>query len=300
MTNCPLCRSQHTVLKKEILTDVIFNEYLKSLGISVKEILSDTHKIFQYECTTCGYKFYYPYSIAAGESFYSKLGKLPWYYMQEKWEHDASIAYLKPGDRVLEIGCGNGAFMKKLRKKGIDSEGLELNKAALAKCRNDKLSVREQTIEEYSKNEAGPYDIVCSFQVLEHISDPRSFLENSLKKLKTGGLMIIAVPNNDSFIQKDRFPILNMPPHHFGLYGKQTLASLDKMIPVTVINIIEEPLQRHHFQYFYYVILGQYIRGLGFFGKIINRLMFYLLYPFILLYSPRVIGHTILATYKKK
>ena len=83
------------------------------------------------------------------------------------------------------------------------------------------ITVVEELLSDHSKT----YDVVTAFQVLEHIADPLPFLKNCIDALNPGGLLVIAVPNNDAFIRFADLP-LNEPPHHVGLWSPRSLASL--------------------------------------------------------------------------
>lgn len=301
MQTCPFCNSTQITLSKEFSTKIIADLYQKQLGISVEHFFKLTSKISLFKCDKCYYEFYYPFDIEGDGEFYHQLGKLSWYYMNDKWEHQASLKFITQNSKVLEIGCGNGAFLRKLKDRGIEAEGLELNTDAVKKCQKNSLRVYEKTIEDFSQDKKNElYDIVCSYQVLEHIVKPKQFLESAISVLKPGGLLIIAVPNNDSFIKEDIFPILNMPPHHFGLYGKNHLSFWPKMLPIKIISILLEPLQKYHFRYYYQIKIGQYLGdNSNLISKIINKLLFCLSYPLIAVKSPKITSHTILAIYSK-
>ena len=87
------------------------------------------------------------------------------------------------------------------------------------------------------------YDIICSFQVLEHVTEVGEFIDACLKCLKPGGLLIYAVPNNNPFLYKhDKFNVLNLPPHHAGLWNKISLLNIEKFFDLTVINYKVEPI----------------------------------------------------------
>jgi SAM-dependent methyltransferase len=79
--------------------------------------------------------------------------------------------------------------------------------------------------------------VVCSFQVLEHIYDVKSFLEASLHVLKPKGKLIIGVPNNEPyFLGYDKYATLNLPPHHMGLWNKSVF---EKVAPLFNLKIID-------------------------------------------------------------
>lgn len=84
--------------------------------------------------------------------------------------------------------------------------------------------------------------MVCTFQVLEHVYGVETFLTACCAALAPGGLLVISVPNNDSNIRYDKRNVLNMPPHHMGLWRAGSLASLVNHFPLVLEGIVKEPL----------------------------------------------------------
>jgi 2-polyprenyl-3-methyl-5-hydroxy-6-metoxy-1,4-benzoquinol methylase len=169
-------------------------------------------------------------------SLYRALEKTDWCYEEDKWEHNTVAARIPESASLLDIGCGRGAFLSKVRSP--HKTGIELNKSAAAFARARGITVAESLIQDHE----GAYDYVTAFQVLEHIADPMPFLRSCLKVLKPGGSLIIAVPNNDAFIRFAELP-LNQPPHHVGLWSPQSLAALETLLPMRLESIEEEPLR---------------------------------------------------------
>ena len=134
--------------------------------------------------------------------------------------------------------------MELLQKNGIfDVKGLELNPNAVKKCKEKGLNVENNLIENEAFTNIEYYDSVCHFQVLEHIFSVNEFIGASLKTLKKGGKLIIGVPNNNPFLFiSDKWHILNLPPHHAGLWNEKSLESLEKVFPIKLKKIEFEPL----------------------------------------------------------
>jgi SAM-dependent methyltransferase len=144
------------------------------------------------------------------------------YYHDWKFENQLAYDVINAGDKVLDIGCGVGKFLMKAKDKAKEVAGLELNEKAVEVCRGKGLTVYNEMIGDHASGKSGYYDVVCMFQVLEHIYDVRPFLEDSLKALKQGGKLVIGVPNNEPYFQGyDKYCTLNLPPHHMGLWNKE-------------------------------------------------------------------------------
>jgi SAM-dependent methyltransferase len=108
--------------------------------------------------------------------------------------------HIVKGAKVLEVGPGLGYFTYALRKSGYDCEGLEYSKTAVDFANNFfGKHYTEGTIEEYSKVDIhkGKYDLVVATEVIEHVVDPKVFIENILEVLKPGGTIILTTPIKD-------------------------------------------------------------------------------------------------------
>ena len=208
------------------LTDVFFSRdiiqlYKLQLGIDVSTFFSGSNTFFLYRCNETGYRFYHPKSMEGDGQFYGLLQEslAGNYYHEWKFENQLALDVIKKGDKVLDIGCGIGNFLVRA-KENATVTGLELNEKAIEVCRLRGFSVFNERIETHALHNAEHYDVVCLFQVLEHIYDVKPFLENAVKVLKSGGKLVIGVPNNEPyFLGYDKYCTLNLPPHHMGLWN---------------------------------------------------------------------------------
>lgn len=194
-----------------------------------------------YRCSATGYEFFHPPRLAGLSTFYEELQRYPWYYVPWKWEHEIAKSYIQDGARVLEVGCGVGFFLKRVSESmRVTCTGLEFN----AKARSAGVfdNILGESIQSYASRNPGGADVVCTFQVLEHVYDVGPFLDACCAALAPGGLLVVSVPNNDSGIQYDKRNVLNMPPHHMGLWRARSLASLVNHFPLVLEAIATEPL----------------------------------------------------------
>lgn len=106
--------------------------------------------------------------------------------------------HIKKGAKILEIGSGLGYFTHSLNKAGYVCEGLEYSDTAVEFAKKFfKEKHTKGTIESISDIHKEFYDVVIATEVIEHLVDPVSFVENSLKVLKRGGKLIITTPIKD-------------------------------------------------------------------------------------------------------
>jgi 2-polyprenyl-3-methyl-5-hydroxy-6-metoxy-1,4-benzoquinol methylase len=103
--------------------------------------------------------------------------------------------------RVLEVGCGYGFLLKELHDRyGIDVHGLELSTEE-ANFARDVNGLDVQCCDLRSANfDPGEFDVVASFEVIEHIADPRRFVLEMAGRVRPGGKLLIMTDNFESAV----------------------------------------------------------------------------------------------------
>ena len=106
--------------------------------------------------------------------------------------------YIKPGGKVLDIGCGTGAFLEVLQKKGYKVRGHEPQETArkIAQGKNIDVTGKDGSLDNLPDQSL---DGITMWHVLEHIHDLRSKLEMYGRILVPGGFLIIAVPIHSAY-----------------------------------------------------------------------------------------------------
>jgi len=241
---CPLCESNSLKLLENIKKIDILNQYSQILKDDFSYLFDSDLKYLQ--CNQCKLKFFDPL-VTGDEKFYNSLQQFDWYYLDDKSEYSLATKFIKESDTVLEIGSGKGAFAKRINAKSYT--GLDFSIEAKKMAAKNGIKIYNETIEEHSKKGV-KYDVVVSFQVLEHVSNPKEFIEKSLNCLKENGVMIIAVPSENSFLQDTYNSVLNMPPHHVTRWSDNTLKFISNTYDLELITIDHEEVQPIHKDWF--------------------------------------------------
>jgi 2-polyprenyl-3-methyl-5-hydroxy-6-metoxy-1,4-benzoquinol methylase len=136
---------------------------------------------------------------------------------------------LDAGKRLLDVGCGNGAFLDAMRRQtGCEVQGLDLSPAAVEQAKRlYGLDVFQGTIAQAPFAEAS-FDVVTAWWYLEHVPNPRESVREMARLLKSGGLCVIGVPNCASLWAwwfKDRWYHLDCP-RHLCLWSPATMRRL--------------------------------------------------------------------------
>ena len=103
---------------------------------------------------------------------------------------------LKLGKMVLSVGCGTGAELRVLKKRGFITVGLDPERRFLlvGKTKND-VDNFIQAIGEGIPLRDDSFDLVVLFEVLEHVMKPEVVLKEISRVLKTNGILFLTVPN---------------------------------------------------------------------------------------------------------
>lgn len=101
----------------------------------------------------------------------------------------------KPGEKILDVGCGDGFYTEKIARKGAEVTGIDIRKKALIRARNRALSQKLHFLEMNAEELDFPenyFDKVISFCVIEHLQDDEKTLRQIARLLKPGGRLFIS------------------------------------------------------------------------------------------------------------
>lgn len=295
----PLTGNDNCQFIKSIQSEYIISKYRQNYEIDVSQYFENVDEVYIYECNVSKLRFYFPLQILGDSIFYKHFAKYEWYYRKNKWEFTKAKKHINKTQKVLEFGCGDGLFLDFLKEDGIQCAGLEINDSAIQNARQKGHLIFNDKLEDLSLSMENSYDIICSFQVFEHINNPYFVIKNLLKILKKNGQLLISVPNNDSFLKSDKDAILNMPPHHMLLWDTNSLKNLEKFFPLKVIDIYYEPLQKEHFGSYLKIITDPVVEKTGIFGKIIRRILLPVAIKLMPLFSKNITGQNIFVRFEK-
>lgn len=135
---------------------------------------------------------------------------------------------LPPPARLLDVGAGRGRFVVAASAAGYAAEGLEPSTRGVRAAREEYGVKLGQSGVEEATVPAGSFDALSLWHVLEHLEDPRAALRTLRGWLAPGGVLLVGVPNLDSWqarLAAERWYHLDLPRHrtHFSPRGLATL-----------------------------------------------------------------------------
>ena len=130
-------------------------------------------------------------------------------------------------NKILDVGCGRGFFLTQAKKRGWEVYGTEYSPKAVELCASNGIDMKTGKLSTDLFN-IKDFDIITSFEVLEHINNPNEELKHINNLLRKGGLFYCTTPNFNSLLRyylKADYNIIEYP-EHLCYYVKKTLNSL--------------------------------------------------------------------------
>jgi len=187
----------------------------------------------EYYCDNCDHVWFRSCDDLISQDVYENSSKYHGYYVGKPpylWYHKKAIKYLlcyHTNSRILDFGCFDGFFTKRLLDEGLDAFGCDWNRKALDRGRR-----KFDLYDRLTSNPEGTCDVIVALEVIEHFEDPNDFLDIVLNYFGPSqkGTLILSCPNKNSLYR----PKTDAPPHHFSRFSKSSLSMLLKRRGFTI------------------------------------------------------------------
>ena len=139
------------------------------------------------------------------------------------------------GKKCLDIGPGTGRWLSFLRQQGASYlAAIDITGPSLKRCSPfcSRMQKADLETEEFSFD-SDFFDIIISFEVIEHIRNPEKYLSEIYRVANNNCLILISLPNITSFISRVRMLLGELPvavcdPTHVRFYRKKDINKLFK------------------------------------------------------------------------
>lgn len=203
-------------------------------------------------CHQCGVVFLAPGQVPAklddyyqNNPFYAQNATNPDSVRQMIWTArfylKAIIRHLKnpAGKLLVDVGSNYGILVEEALKIGFKAIGLEKNSWLVAAGQKRGLNILTSDLSKLAV--ADPLKVITAMHVLEHLTDPRSFIKDAYQKLTPTGILAIGVPNIKSYLaKKDGLSWRYVALEHLFYFSTEVLAQLLKQEGFEIIEVKQD------------------------------------------------------------
>lgn len=174
--------------------------------------------------------------------------------------------------RLLDVGCASGAFLQCATETGWNVVGVEPAAVLSAKAQHllgDRGHVYCAALQDLDLPSQS-FDVVTLWDVLEHVTDPVSFVKRCASLLIPGGYLFANVPNVDSLQARllgEKWPLLL--PEHLNYFGEESLRRCGKLAQLECVGFHQRPVS-FSIEYVLYRLAQHGIPGTGLCHRVVN------------------------------
>jgi len=196
-----------------------------SLSLSVLENYKKHHLC---KCTTCNFVFAKkiptPAELETHYEGYERNDYLSPITIKRYNELLDKFEKYKQTKNLLDVGCGIGYFLEEAKKRGWNVYGTEYTDKAIEICESKGIKMFKGKLNPKDFEEI-KFDILTSFEVIEHINNPIEELNNFNSLLRNQGVVYVTTPNFNSLLRYKLKAAYNVIcyPEHLSYYTPQTL-----------------------------------------------------------------------------
>ena len=165
---------------------------------------------------------------------------------------DRLLEFSLPPAQLLEIGCSHGGFLALAELAGFHVTGIELSPWVVEFARKSfDVDVLIGPIERLDFK-AGSFDVICMFDVLEHLQDPVRTLQACVRALTSDGILLAQTPQypvraDFATLYDRRHPFLEMmlPDEHLFLFSNESVRKLLKEVGLPGCEFVPAPFAHY-------------------------------------------------------
>lgn len=182
--------------------------------LTAKDYLVSDESFVIMECNDCSLRFTSPipdskeivnYYLSddyishtgVGNSIINQIYKIVQFFTLHSKKKKVIIFSQNNSGSILDIGCGTGKFLKTMKQSGWEINGVEINETAREIAKNNTGSIILNQVDFFDSDQK--YDVITLWHSLEHLYDLNEYLNKISTSLNANGVIMIAVPNYQSF-----------------------------------------------------------------------------------------------------
>jgi 2-polyprenyl-3-methyl-5-hydroxy-6-metoxy-1,4-benzoquinol methylase len=197
---CPLCGNTHCTIE---LTGLFDDRFGSPGDFTVARCnaceFSFLRERLHHDALVDLYNRYYPYSEIKNEPTTWKNSQSPYARIYRRLSGNVELAYAtKPGERVLDVGCGEGSSLRIVRALGGAPKGIEIDERCIGNLKSQGFEYFKGTLEDFAAVTTERFDLVLMNQILEHTYDPVVTMRAAKSILLPRGRILVSCPNYES------------------------------------------------------------------------------------------------------
>jgi 2-polyprenyl-3-methyl-5-hydroxy-6-metoxy-1,4-benzoquinol methylase len=159
------------------------------------------------------------------------------------------------GERLLDVGCDTGAFLLAARQLyGIVPVGVDVAQRAVAIARKQGVEAYDRDLGSAPTQLRG-FRVITAIDLIEHVSDPRQFLQQIHDRLRPGGVAYLETPNISSLVYRTGCVLCKLtnghprrtferlfPPQHVQYFTENGFASMARRSALELVHLGKRPL----------------------------------------------------------
>lgn len=181
-----------------------------------------------YHASRCGYlQSRLGYTQGVGPRWYRHLSVIAYLHPHGSANARAGAMFLrapKPGNRLLDVGCGAGYLLARMRDMGWQAEGIDVDPLSVEVARSRGIPVRLGGITEQNYPDSF-FDAIHMGHVIEHVHGPIDVIRECHRVLKPGGMLVMLTPNTASWGAQHFTEYWRglEPPRHLHLFNPKNI-----------------------------------------------------------------------------
>lgn len=199
----------------------MFNTHTKCLLCNSNNLiaLKNYQKNYLVKCSDCGFSFCV--RIPSEEELlnhykkYNRGGSISPITLKRYIDLLSGFEKYRKTNNLLDIGCGDGYFLALAKTRGWNVYGTEYTDEAVSLCQTKSIHIHKGKLDPNNYKDLF-FDVITSFEVIEHINNPQEEIENIKKVLRSKGLFYFTTPNFNSvsrFYLKEKWNVIEYPEH---------------------------------------------------------------------------------------